>query len=720
MNGFKLLAIRPLEGCDPKFLKNLKEGMIYKFYQDYEYFILENKVQVKLTHNNYEKFKGVPIESFTSLNEEQNLYSSEDLKINISAVVGENGSGKSALTEIFLKAMFDLSIQEEWITEKKLILQNQTNQEYNNNQVKILEEQIKNLLLESDSETKEEKLSELGKKRSEFAQRNLSTLKYQKRLEKFKKSSLCFELIFNNSEGETIIIKKLKGVETILIAGVEPKGEKLKFSSIFYTIFLNYSIYGLNGKDIGKWIDYLYHKNDGYQTPVVINPQKSNGNIDVNREEELSKYRINRSAFESGKILDLKITKVRFSLKERYTNYEVTYNWETDSLFVNIVPEIAEYKFHNEGKSNLEFLSKLFGQPTNDTKLTSKPAEEDVSEEEKKMYDDALSEIVDFIAAYFIGKLFKTDKLYGFNKFVSSADYSGFELNQVTNYCIETIWKSKSHKHLKLKQLIDVFKNKLKIATEILLASKDDKWMEFDEFQQMLDLIQDPDLLISLSSIFEIDYQFEDRSQYSKFSSGQKQFVNTIETVNYHLRNLVSNENEYNSFNIILDEVELYFHPEYQRQLIKKMIDSINRLGLPKDSSINILFLTHSPFILSDIPSSNILKLKDGLPINEENQTFGANIHDLLANDFFLENGFMGEFAKIKISEIIEELQGVIEAKISILPKRLTEIEKIIQIIGEPLLTNSLNSLYAKAYPESKNDFLQFQIDKLLELQNLK
>jgi hypothetical protein len=30
--SFKLLAIRPLDGCNPKFLKNLEENRIYQFY----------------------------------------------------------------------------------------------------------------------------------------------------------------------------------------------------------------------------------------------------------------------------------------------------------------------------------------------------------------------------------------------------------------------------------------------------------------------------------------------------------------------------------------------------------------------------------------------------------------------------------------------------------------------------------------------------------------
>src|SRR5437868_568095 len=72
-------------------------------------------------------------------------------------------------------------------------------------------------------------------------------------------------------------------------------------------------------------------------------------------------------------------------------------------------------------------------------------------------------------------------------------------------------------------------------------------------------------------------------------------------------------------------------------------------------NNLNILFSTHSPFILSDIPSQSILKLKKGktIPYDKQTQTFGANIHELLANEFFLSNGFMGQHAKKKIEEAI-------------------------------------------------------------------
>jgi predicted ATP-binding protein involved in virulence len=135
----------------------------------------------------------------------------------------------------------------------------------------------------------------------------------------------------------------------------------------------------------------------------------------------------------------------------------------------------------------------------------------------------------------------------------------------------------------------------------------------------------------------------------------------------YHLINLNSvfkngeisgtiDQNKYRCINIVFDEVELYFHPEFQRTYINDLLTSFKRINpanIDEISGINICMLTHSPFILSDIPVRNTLRIDKGkivpLPLGN---TFGANIHDLLADDFFMENGFMGAVAKKKIGAL--------------------------------------------------------------------
>jgi hypothetical protein len=104
------------------------------------------------------------------------------------------------------------------------------------------------------------------------------------------------------------------------------------------------------------------------------------------------------------------------------------------------------------------------------------------------------------------------------------------------------------------------------------------------------------------------------------------------------------------------------------------------------------LLSTHSPFILSDIPTQNVLKLKEGVPIPDKNgkNSFGANIHDLLADEFFLENGFMGEFAKQTIKKIITEINKMDHKTPE---SQINLIKQKVELIGEGLIRNSLEDL---------------------------
>ena len=110
----------------------------------------------------------------------------------------------------------------------------------------------------------------------------------------------------------------------------------------------------------------------------------------------------------------------------------------------------------------------------------------------------------------------------------------------------------------------------------------------------------------------------------------------------------------------------------------------------------SIFITSHSPFLLSDIPRQNIIfldtyengncKVVNGL--KEKKQTFGANIHTLLTDSFFMEDGLMGEFAKSKIDRVISLLnQDTLD------DKELKYCEQIISIIGEPIVKNQLQRM---------------------------
>jgi hypothetical protein len=82
----------------------------------------------------------------------------------------------------------------------------------------------------------------------------------------------------------------------------------------------------------------------------------------------------------------------------------------------------------------------------------------------------------------------------------------------------------------------------------------------------------------------------------------------------------------------------------------------------------NIIFTTHSPFILSDLPKENVIFLEKGkqvYPFEDRKQTFGANIHTLLSHGFFMKDGLMGEFAKEKIQSIINYHEELLKKELT-------------------------------------------------------
>lgn len=195
----------------------------------------------------------------------------------------------------------------------------------------------------------------------------------------------------------------------------------------------------------------------------------------------------------------------------------------------------------------------------------------------------------------------------------------------------------------------------------------------------------------------------------SKMSSGQRQLLNLVSTLSYHLNNIdeipvLAGWVNYSNVNIILDEIDLYFHPEYQRKIVKFLIEIFSGISYEKINSINFIVSTHSPFVLSDIPRQNVLFLKDGKQdYSMQENTFGANIHTLLKNGFFLEGMPIGDFAKEKINNLFGRLNGI--DKIS--SADLDQIESLALLVSEPLLRKQLLSLIASRRPLCLNDEIE-------------
>ena len=90
--------------------------------------------------------------------------------------------------------------------------------------------------------------------------------------------------------------------------------------------------------------------------------------------------------------------------------------------------------------------------------------------------------------------------------------------------------------------------------------------------------------------------------------------------------------------------------------------------------------------------------------------TFGANIYDIYADSFFV-NDFMGKFAQDKINQVIKTINKYKKKKEKIPNDEASNLLKIVSNIGEPLLKNKLED-EIKSLSEIKSDISKIT-DKL-------
>jgi hypothetical protein len=161
---------------------------------------------------------------------------------------------------------------------------------------------------------------------------------------------------------------------------------------------------------------------------------------------------------------------------------------------------------------------------------------------------------------------------------------------------------------------------------------------------------------------------------------------------------------------LLLDEPENSFHPEWQRLFLNNFIAFLKK-AFPFHK-FQVILASHSPIFISDLPKDNIIfldKEKSGnckvIDSISQDNTFGANIHSLYRNSFFLNGLPMGEFAKEKINNLFSELNN---------GKVRASTLKEIQMIGEPLLKDQLMKLYNSLLPNDINNRIA-QLESELE-----
>lgn len=485
-----------------------------------------------------------------------------------------------------------------------------------------------------------------------------------------------------------------------------PMSKRIKIAnSFFYTIVTNYALQAYNNLDYqneeaydyierrhighdttGNWLNSMFHKNDGYMSPIVLNPYRDNGIFDMNKETNLTRNRLsailvyfkhkNKQFIDGYQLRDIQYKldwfKIIMKFGKQYSRLEpddfirqVINTWNCQSSYLRIILDEYGFEFN--------------------------------------------SELGDSYLAANLYLAYKTLAIAG--KYPSYSKFSNFnEVDLVFNQNISAndalllidlvrqIKGDRSHITIKVKQTLH-FLNALK---ERHIHEEFDYLRDYERFiqQEVRNRSIEARMELMPPPIFQYEIYLDKTNgnmpiPFYKLSSGERQFLYMVSSLVYHILNIKSvptSRIHYRCINIVLDEVEICFHPEYQRTFLYKLINLIDRLNLNSYCSFNIMVTTHSPFLLSDIPLQNVLFLKDGKIVRnrELKNPFAANVNDILVQSFFLENGFMGEFVKMRILSLIKFLTNGNRSR----EWNMEKARNFISMIGEPLLKEQLKKLY--------------------------
>lgn len=142
---------------------------------------------------------------------------------------------------------------------------------------------------------------------------------------------------------------------------------------------------------------------------------------------------------------------------------------------------------------------------------------------------------------------------------------------------------------------------------------------------------------------------------------------------------------------LLLDEPENYMHPEMCRTFIRNLNVLLSKRN--PNTELQVLISTHSPFMLSDVMASQVIKMdydENGKCVISESKKpyYAANIHSIMADGFFLEYT-IGEQARIFLEDKFKLLQRLtcMNRNLSSSEKEeLTMIRSLIPNIGDALI----------------------------------
>jgi len=268
-------------------------------------------------------------------------------------------------------------------------------------------------------------------------------------------------------------------------------------------------------------------------------------------------------------------------------------------------------------------------------------------------------------------------------------------------YLLEELFAAlRLHHYTDTLELTALFEPMLKL-TRMLYKLLADSPLKFDDNQTpyfMLDLdklgttvVQE---FLSLCEAASDEHELF-RFMWRDLSSGQKALFNMYSRL-YFAAGHMKEETPLDVV-LLIDEGDLYMHPHWQQQFIDNLLHMLPHLFDPQSRKVQLVLTSNSPFVVSDLPNASVIYLQreqggcrvlDSL--DDQPQTFAANIHTLLAHSFFMQEGVVGAFAKRKINEVIHLL---VHESAQVVFAQRERLETVVHMIGEPVIRHKISQM---------------------------
>ena len=701
-SNFSLLALRVLPGCG----EHLKKILSEEWYLLNNWYTLEDNTLVKRQEVGLERI----------------LYGEN---ISVSAVVGKNGSGKSSLMELIYRLVNNLDF---------CMMQGRTTA--GAWPLLFIEKLRVELYFESEGQ--------LG-------------------------CLTCMDFNVSFKWGESLIAYEADNLQG---GHNDETKEQMTFITrhFCYNLVANYALLSLNPGDYQRdtafpldahkesknWLDSIYNKNDGYTAAIGIEPYKGGGQVDLYNQKKLCRARL------VGMLIDSHRRGIDFF--DGYSYHSITLRF--NEQFMHQQANEAGTAYKGEG-SHLDIeLPHLLENSYSFVAVIL-----DAFGISGMNMKDA---VVRTACAYLAFKTLHVARIYPkYDKYevigkerYFSRDTRVFDKRKYFSVgkrgsekqlreLVADVLNDHSHITQKIRQTLNFLKmiakkyqreghewrcpvlNSYEEYIQLFSVDSGEYGHIFDTFDSIMDYFPPP---IYSTNIFlnrkkRVKGRMGTKTEkvpYNSLSSGEQQFIQTVVSIIYHIRNIVSVPDirgaaKYYNINLFIDEVEACFHPEYQQRFLKLFLGMLKAQKLTDKCNFNIVIATHSPFILSDIPRTNVLYLEEGknARVNEQMiNPFCGNVCDMLKNSFFLEHGFMGEWAKDTVNDLILYLETVQNKETkdacSVFSWDKERAKDFICMIGEPILKGSLMNEYSKAFSEKDDDMIKWHLEEIARLTQIR